>query len=261
MDLQLAGKTALVTGASKGIGLEVVRVLQQEGVTVVTASRTVTRELAATQAVALTGDLSDPDVPARIVADAFGVTGALDILVNNVGGGDGTPVEAGFLDFTDELWSSTFDLNVFAAVRATRAALPALLSSRGAVVNVSSDSARRPHTAPMPYSAAKAALNAVTKALSEEFGPQGVRCNTVSPSSTRTALWEGEQSFGADLASVMNMTQRQLIEAMPAQAGMLTGRLIEPREIATAIAYLVSPLASSVHGANWVVDAGVDKSN
>lgn len=259
MDLQLSGKIALVTGASKGIGLEVVRVLQEEGVTVVTASRTVTPELAATEAVTLTGDLSDPDVPARIVADALGVSGTLDILVNNVGGGDGTPVEAGFLDFTDRLWSSTFELNVFAAVRATRAALPALLSSRGAVVNVSSDSARRPHTAPMPYGAAKAALNAVTKGLSEEFGPQGVRFNTVSPSSTRTALWEGEQSFGADLASVMNVTQQQLIEALPAQAGMLTGRFIEPREIATAIAYLVSPLASSVHGANWIVDAGVDK--
>lgn len=103
MDLQLAGKIGLVTGASKGIGLEAVRVLQQEGVTVVTASRTVTPELAATGAVTLTGDLSDPDVPARIVADALGVSGTLDILVNNVGGGDGTPVGAGFLDLTDGL--------------------------------------------------------------------------------------------------------------------------------------------------------------
>jgi NAD(P)-dependent dehydrogenase (short-subunit alcohol dehydrogenase family) len=259
MDLQLSGKIALVTGASKGMGLEVVRVLQEEGVTVVTASRTVTPELAGTGAVALTGDLSQPDVPALVAAEALGVTGTLDILVKNVGGGDTGAPGAGFLDFDDRAWSSTFDLNLFAAVRMTHAVLPALLASSGAVVNVSSDSARRPQTAPLPYGAAKAALNAVTKGLSEEFGPQGVRFNTVSPSSTRTALWEGEQSFGADRARAMNLTQEELIAALPSQMGMLTGRFIEPREIATTIAYLVSPLAVSVHGANWVVDAGVSK--
>ncbi|WP_193103760.1 SDR family oxidoreductase [Brachybacterium sp. FME24] len=259
MDLQLSGRTALVTGASKGMGLEVVRVLQEEGVTVVTASRTVTPELAETGAVSLIGDLSQPDVPARIVAEALEAVGTLDILVNNVGGGDAGAPGAGFLDVPDHAWSSTFDLNLFAAVRTTRAALPALLASRGTVVNVSSDSARRPHTAPLPYGAAKAALNAVTKGLSEEFGPQGVRFTTVSPSSTRTALWEGEQSFGADLAQAMGVTQEELIAALPSQMGMLTDRFIEPREIATTIAYLVSPLAASVHGANWVVDAGVSK--
>jgi NAD(P)-dependent dehydrogenase (short-subunit alcohol dehydrogenase family) len=259
MDLQLSGKTALVTGASKGMGLEVVRTLREEGVTVVTVSRTVTPELAGTGAVALTGDLAQPDVPARVAAEALSLTGMLDILVNNVGGGDAGAQGAGFLDFDDRAWSSTFDLNLYAAVRMTRAVLPALLASRGAVVNVSSDSARRPQTAPLPYGAAKAALNAVTKGLSEEFGARGVRFNTVSPSSTRTALWEGEQSFGADLAQALNLTQEELIAALPAQMGMLTGRFIEPREIATTIAYLVSPLAASVHGANWVVDAGVSK--
>lgn len=259
MDLQISGKTALVTGASKGMGLEIVRVLQGEGVTVVTASRTVTRELAETGAVTLVGDLSLPDAPARIVAEASAITGGLDILINNVGGGDAGAPGAGFLDFDDDTWSSTFDLNLYAAVRTTRAALPALLTSQGAVVNVSSDSARRPQSAPLPYGAAKAALNAVTKGLSEEFGPQGVRFNIVSPASTRTALWEGEQSFGAQLAQAMNVTQQDLIAALPAQMGMLTGRFIEPREIATAIAYLVSPLAGSVHGANWVIDAGVSK--
>lgn len=259
MELHLSGKTALVTGASKGMGLEVVRVLKEEGVTVVTASRTVTAELAETDAVTLIGDLSQPDVPGRILAETLRVTGTLDILVNNVGGGDAGTPGAGFLDFDDQAWAATLDLNLYAAVRTTRAALPALLASRGAVVNVSSDSARRPQTAPLPYGAAKAALNAVTKGLSEEFGPQGVRFNTISPSSTRTALWEGEQSFGATLAGAVGVTQQELIEALPAQMGMVTGRFIEPREIATAIAYLVSPLAGSVHGANWVVDAGVAK--
>ncbi len=181
------------------------------------------------------------------------------MLVNNVGGGDSGPPGAGFLDVDEALWQGTFELNLFAAVRMTRAALPALLQARGVIVNVSSDAARRPATAPLPYAAAKAALNAFGKGISEEFGPQGVRVNTVTPSATRTALWEGEQSFGADLAAALGVSQGQMVEAMPAQMGMLTGRLIQPEEIANAIVYLASPLASSVHGANWVIDAGVSK--
>jgi NAD(P)-dependent dehydrogenase (short-subunit alcohol dehydrogenase family) len=246
MDLQLSGKTAIVTGGSKGMGLAIVKVLIDEGVTVISVSRTISAELAATGATALTADLSAPDSASRVVAEALA-------------GGDAGFPGAGFLDFDESTWEKTFDLNLYAAVRMTRAALPALLASHGSVVNVSSDSAYRPQTAPVPYSAAKAALNAVTRSLAEEFGPQGVRFNTITPSGTRTALWEGETGFGADLAGAMGMTQGELIAALPAQMGMITGRFIEPHEIATAIAYLVSPLAASVHGSNWIVDAGVSK--
>lgn len=259
MDLALRGKTAIVTGASKGMGLATVRALIGEGVTVVGASRTVTPELAATGAYTVTADLSAPDAPSRVVSEALARLGALDVLVNNVGGGDSGPPGAGFLDADETVWQSIFELNLFAAVRTTRAALPALLQARGTIINVSSNAARSPATAPLPYGAAKAALNAFGKGISEEFGPQGVRVNTVTPAATRTALWDGEQSFGADLAAAMGMSQEQMIEAMPAQMGMLTGRFIEPEEIANAIVYLASPLASSVHGTNWVIDAGVSK--
>ena len=260
MNLKLEGKSAIVTGASKGMGLATVRALMDEGVTVVGASRTVTPELAGTGAYTVTADLSASDAPSRVVSEALvRLGGNLDVLVNNVGGGDSGPPGAGFLDVDEASWQNTFELNLFAAVRATRAALPALLRARGAIVNVSSDAARRPATAPLAYGAAKAALNAFGKGISEEFGPRGVRVNTISPSATRTALWEGEQSFGAGVAAAMGVSQEQMIEAMPAQMGMLTGRFIEPEEIANAIVYLASPLASSVHGANWVIDAGVSK--
>ena len=260
MNLELEGKTAIVTGASKGMGLATVRALTGEGVTVVGASRTVTPELAETGAYTVTADLSASDAPSRVVSEALvRLGGTLDVLVNNVGGGDSGPPGAGFLDVDEASWQSTFELNLFAAVRMTRAALPALLQARGAIINVSSDAAHRPATAPLAYGAAKAALNAFGKGISEEFGPQGVRVNTISPGATRTSLWEGEQSFGADVAAAMGVSQGQMIEAMPAQMGMLTGRLIQPEEIADAIVYLASPLASSVHGANWVIDAGVSR--
>lgn len=103
--------------------------------------------------------------------------------------GDSSPPKAGFLDVDEALW-------LFAAVRTTRAALPALLQARGSIVNVSSDDARRPATAPLPYGAAEAALNAFGKGISEEFGPQGVRVTTISPAATRTPFGWGNGASG-----------------------------------------------------------------
>lgn len=180
MDLQLNGKAALVTGASRGIGLAVVRALVAEGVRVVAAARTPTTELKATGATLVAVDLSDPASPERLATEAVTELGGIDILVNNVGGGDGG-LSGGFLDTTDAQWAEVVDLNFFATVRVTRAALPALLATRGAIVNVSSVGARVPHSGPIAYTTAKAALTAFGKALADEFGPRGVRVNTVSP--------------------------------------------------------------------------------
>ncbi|RFU86260.1 SDR family NAD(P)-dependent oxidoreductase [Streptomyces triticagri] len=260
MDLQLAGKTAVVTGASRGIGLATVAALTDEGVRVVAAARTVTPELKATGAVAVPLDLSEPDAPARLVAEAVAELGGLDILVNNVGGGDaGEGQTGGFLSFTEDQWSHSFDLNFLAAVRTTRAALPHLAAGRGAVVSVSSNGARMPHAGPITYTTAKAALTAFSKALAEEFGPQGVRVNTVSPGPVRTSLWEAPDGYGAELAKSLDVEQSQLLAALPGTMGMLTGRLIEPSEVASLIAYLSSPLAASVTGADYLVDGGAIK--
>ncbi|GID13465.1 SDR family oxidoreductase [Actinocatenispora rupis] len=260
MDLGLTGKTALVTGASRGIGLAVAAALRAEGMRVVGAARTASPELAATGAVPLVADLSTVDGPAELVTRALAELGEIDVLVNNVGGGDsGEGQTGGFLGFDEAAWQQGIGLNFLSAVRTTRAALPSLLRRRGAIVTVSSIGARQPSEGPVTYTTAKAALTAFGKALAEEFGPQGVRVNTVSPGPVRTAMWVDPNGYGAALAAAMGVPHEDLIAGLPAGAGLTTGRLIEPAEVAALVAYLASPLAGSVAGADYRIDGGALK--
>ncbi|WP_326598164.1 oxidoreductase [Streptomyces sp. NBC_01803] len=260
MDLQLDGKTAVVTGASRGIGLATVAALTEEGMRVVAAARTVTPELKDTGAVTVAVDLSTPDGPSQLIDQATAQLGTLDLLVNNVGGGDsGESQTSGFLAFTDRQWNEALGLNLLAAVRTTRTALPSLLPKRGAIVNISSNGARMPHAGPTPYTTAKAALTAFGKALSEEFGAQGIRVNTVSPGPVRTAMWESPDGYGAELAAAMGLEHEQLLARLPAAAGMTTGRFVEPSEVAALVTYLASPLAGSITGADHIIDGGAIK--
>ncbi|MFE5666441.1 SDR family oxidoreductase [Streptomyces niveus] len=260
MDLQLADRTALVTGASRGIGLAVVTALVGEGMRVVAAARNLTPALKATGAIAISADLSTADGPARLVERARAELTDIDVLVNNVGGGDSVDgATGGFLSFDDEQWQQMFDLNFLAAVRTTRAALPSLVERRGAVVTISSNGARTPHAGPVPYTTAKAALTAFGKALAEEFGPAGVRVNTVSPGAVRTDMWESPEGYGAALARSMGVEHEQLLAQLPAAMGMVTGRLVTPDEVAALVAYLASPLAGSTTGADHLIDGGAVK--
>ncbi|MGW6062770.1 SDR family NAD(P)-dependent oxidoreductase [Streptomyces sp. NPDC055189] len=260
MNLQLANKTAVVTGASRGIGLSIVSELVSEGMRVVAAARTITPELKATGAIGISVDLSEADAPAQLVARAEAELGGLDLLVNNVGGGDaGEGQTGGFLTFTDQQWYDAFELNFLASVRTSRAALPHLTKSRGAIVNISSNGARTPHAGPVTYTTAKAALTAFGKALAEEFGPQGVRVNTVSPGPVRTDMWESPDGYGAELAKSMGLEQKQLLAGLPTAMGMVTGRLVNPDEVAALVAYLASPRAGSITGADHIIDGGAIK--
>ncbi len=255
MDLHMTGKAALVTGASRGIGLAAVSALLDEGMRVVAAARTISPELAATGATAVAVDLTTADGPARLAALAGAELGGLDLLVNNVGGGDPDAAwTGGFLTCTDQQWADAFDVNFFASVRTTRAALPHLTAARGAIVNVSSTSARTPHAGPIAYSTAKAALTAFGKALAEELGPRGVRVNTVSPGPVRTAMWESTDGYGAQLAEALGVPHAQLLDGLPDTAAMVTGRLVEPSEVAALVAYLGSPVAASITGADHIID-------
>jgi NAD(P)-dependent dehydrogenase (short-subunit alcohol dehydrogenase family) len=256
MDLELAGRTALVTGASKGIGLAIVRALTAEGVKVAAVARTTNADLDETGAIVVTADLSTADGVRTGIGSALDALGDLDILVNNVGGGSADMLGS-FLQLTDDSWTEGFDINFFATVRTIRLALPGLLRTKGNIVNVSSIGGRAPGTAPANYTTAKAALNALGKALNEEFGPQGVRVNTVSPGPTLTYLWEGP--VGAAIAASQGIDQATLIEAMPEASGMTTGRLVEPREIADLITFVVSPKSASVAGAEYIMDGGALK--
>lgn len=260
MDMQLAGSVAVVTGASSGIGLAVVRALADEGARVLAGARTTGDVLPGLEGVVTeTVDLASADGPARLVARAVSEFGGVDLLVNNVGGAE--PRLGGFLSITDRQWTETFELNVLTAVRASRAALPGLIERRGGIVNISSINGRLPQAPVTDYAASKAALTNLGKALAEEFGPQGVRVNTVSPGPVRTPLWEGEGRFGSALATAMGAEALgPFLEGFPAAAGMTLGRFSEPEEVAALVVLLASRRAGTVTGSDWVIDAGMLKS-
>ena len=151
-----------------------------------------------------------------------------------------------------------FELNLFATVRAVRVAIPLLLErGGGAIVNISSGHARQPSAINVDYGAAKAGMNNLTKALSEEFGPQGIRVNTVSPGPVRTAWWTDEGG-AADIIAAQAGTDRDSVmdSVAPEMMNLTTGRLADPQEIADVVALLVSPRSASTTGAEFVVDSG-----
>src|SRR3954452_1147681 len=201
MDLGLGGKVAVVTGASKGIGLAITRALVGEGVHVVAGAREPSKELSELveggQVQSVMVDLSTAAGPAELVAVAAEHSG-VDILVNNVGAV--TPRLTGFLDVTDEEWLNSLTLNLMAAVRTTRAVLPTMLAAgHGNIVTVSSVNAFLPDPTVIDYSAAKAALTNFSKSLSKEVGPHGVRVNTISPGPVATDLWLGKDGVAATI--------------------------------------------------------------
>jgi NAD(P)-dependent dehydrogenase (short-subunit alcohol dehydrogenase family) len=265
MDLDLHGRVAVVTGASKGIGLAVARTLADEGAHVVVTSRRRSAELDAIGADLLhvPADLMDPGAPAEVIDRAVEAFGGLDILVNNAGGpppGTSLP-RFGFLELSDGDWRDMLDFNLLSAVRACRAAIPAMLErGGGAIVNVSSVHGIQPSAVNVDYGAAKAAMINLTKALSEEFGPQGIRVNGVCPGPVLTPWWTDEGGAADILAGATGSDREGVLSTVaPEMMRLTTGRLAEPREIAETVAFLVSPNAASTTGSEVVVDSGMTK--
>ncbi|WP_213815068.1 oxidoreductase [Glaciihabitans sp. dw_435] len=262
MDLHLQGKTAVVTGASKGIGLAVVQALVAEGVRVIAGARTISPALrdleSAGSVLPVSVDLSTADGPAELVGHAASV-GGLDIVVNNVGAV--TPRTEGFLAISDEEWLSTLTLSFLATVRTTRAAIPLLIERGGGnVVTIGSVNAFLPDPGVIDYSAAKAAVWNVSKSWSKEFGPQNLRFNTISPGPVATDLWLGEHGVAATIAAATGVDfETAKATVVASQGGFSTGRFTEPAEVADLVLLLASNRAGNVTGSDFLIDGGLIK--
>ncbi len=260
MDLGLEGKRALVTGASKGIGLAVTRRLVTEGVAVIAASRRSSAELDVlredNQVLHIEVDLSENGGPAQLVESALS-GGPIDILINNAGAV--TPRLDGFLSVTDEQWATTMALTFMAAVRTTRAVLPHMIArGSGSIVNNASINASLPDPLVIDYSAAKAALANFSKALSKEVGPHGIRVNAVSAGPVSTELWLGDHGVAASVSAAQGANPNDV--AHEAVKDTATGRFTTPEEVADLIVFLASTRISNVTGANYLIDGGLTQS-
>lgn len=256
--MELKGKVAVVTGGSKGIGLSVVRTFAAEGALVVAGALTVDSLTGIDGVTPFAVDLVEPGGSEQLVAEAVEQHGRIDVLVNNVGG-----VRlrlGGFLQITDADFEHSLQLNFFAALRATRAAVAEMVKQGrgGAIVNVASVNAFfHPDGLVIDYGAAKAALLNVAKALSQELGPKGIRINSVSPGPVGTDLWLGDHGVAATIGEATGTDPDAVREQ--AIAGMPTGRFTTPEEVATLVALLASPRTGNVTGSNYVIDGGLIK--
>jgi 3-oxoacyl-[acyl-carrier protein] reductase len=242
MELGLRDKICLVTGSTGGIGLVVAQQLQAEGAVVVSTGR----RAEGPGDLHIAADLSRAGEPERVVAAAEAQLGRVDCLVNNVGG---TEIRT-LGDLTDEDWQRSFELNLMSAVRATRAALPAMRDrGAGTIVNVSSTAGKRPSGGMPDYSVMKAALLSFSRLVADVHAADGIRCNAVTPGPTATEAWLG----AGGLAEQQGDRDAVLAKV---GAGRPLGRLAEPGEIAAVIVFLCSERSSYVTGAAWSADGG-----
>jgi NAD(P)-dependent dehydrogenase (short-subunit alcohol dehydrogenase family) len=256
--LDLAGRTAVVTGASRGIGLEVTRALVREGMTVAAGALNGSTELGAladeSDVLVVLDDLTTTAGCEALVDQAVTRFGGIDLLVNNVGGVH--PRTNGFLGVSDADWQWAFEVNLYSAIRATRAAVPHLLRrAPSAIVTICSVNAALPDPGVIDYSAAKAALRSFCKSLSKELGPAGIRVNTISPGPVETSLWLGKGGVAETVGRAQGLDPEAVRAA--AVSGTPTGRFTRPAEVAQVVLLLASETAGNITGADVLIDGGM----
>ena len=261
MDLELIGKTAIVTGGSAGIGLACAKALYREGVNTAIAARDEERleqavheiRSAATnpaeaEIMAISGDLTRAEDIQRVVQTAYKRFGRIDILVNNAGS-----ARAGaFSDLEDETFLEAWNLKLLGYIRMVRAVLPYMSEQKdGRIVNIIGGAAHTPSPTFLPGSTANAALLNFTKGISKELVRNNIRINAISPGSTAT---ERAKRLNKQTAEAKGISEQ---EAWQQSIGDIPlGRRIEPEEIAAMAVFLVSDLAASVVGAEVAIDGG-----
>lgn len=250
---ELAGRTALVTGGTKGLGKAIAERLQKAGATVIITARSKPGEESKNLHF-IPADLSTVEGTEKVTKEVLSKYGQLDILINNMGGSE-TP-GGGFAALTNEDWEAAIQTNLLAPIRLDRGFLPKMIERKsGVIIHIASIQGRLPlYDSTLPYAAAKAGLINYSKGLSNEVSPKGVRVLTVSPGWIKTTA---AIAMMDRIAASSNITAEQATQGvMDALGGIPFGRPALPEEVAEFIGFLVSPKANYLTGTEYIIDGG-----
>lgn len=253
MDLGLAGKRCLVTGATRGIGRATVELLAAEGAALllVARDRDALAEAAPSGAEVLAADVTAPDAGERLVGACVERLGGIDVLVNCAGTSWMRPLE----ELTEDDWEAQWQLNVRGPDRLMAAAAPRMAAQGwGRIVNVASSSGKRPSLRNAAYSVTKAAQLSLSRVYADAYASTGVLVNAVAPGITATELWTGKGGLADQEAQTSGSDRKAALAA--AAAKVPRGQFASAEEIAAVVVFLCSAQAANVVGAAWSVDGG-----
>lgn len=246
----LNGKRVLVTGGTRGMGAAIAELLSVHQARVVVTAR---HQDDKSPARLILADLTSPEGADFVAGQAIEILGGLDVVVHCVGASFARP--GGTLALTDDDWLQALNTNLLSAVRLDRAILPGMVEQgSGVIVHVASLQWKRPHESSPAYGPAKAALRSYSKGLASEFGPAGVRVNTVTPGYIATSLAAGRIAQIMDQAGISHAEAEA--ELLAIIGGVPLGRPGTAAEVAELVAFLVSDAASYITGSEFVIDGG-----